>query len=675
MNTINYLDFDLQITLNNNEYLARVLTSPVGQAQARFIPPFSIHELDAYTDYAQNQEAAVNFTEVGSRLFAALFQDNLLTCLHRSLDEAQSQNARLRIKLRLTDVPELFDFPWEYLYDKTFERFLALSTITPLIHYLELPSPVRPLLVSPPLRILVVIASPSDLAPINAEQEWSNLQNALYDLINDKQVIVERLDSPTLPQLQRMLRRNEYHVFHFVGHGTVDQQTGHSQLAFVNEATQAEFIGVQQLKHLILNENTLRLIVLNACQTAHFQQNNPFLGMAQAFVQQGVPAVVAMQFQISDQAAILFSHEFYAALADGYSIDTAVTEARVAISTRYKGSEWGACRLFMRANDGLLWHIGNLSVLTQYAQIPAIHEQVIRFRTDLQVASAQIDVVNLCKSLHDLFHELQTRYRIIEQECRRLDVVTDGWQIILQLEPESGNIIHDLLITAQSAIPVLGDISWLPQLNIIRVELHSALEQFDLLLLKRATQRLQRLLRREPSRINTRLVAAVNALRLDSLLSILEQIQVTLYQAQIDVKGMDQYNKGITALADLHIRLRNQVTAHDRWQELDDELLRVEGTWSLDNSELKLAWPDLSLLGQSLYGSSKEDWAVTLMQTSTELEEALALGVLPRIQQRFYQYRSQTNRRFQRIDKELLSLCNELHKIAESLDIILDTFK
>ena len=41
---------------------------------------------------------------------------------------------------------------------------------------------------------------------------------------------------------------------------------------------------------------------------------DPYAGVATTLVQLGVPAVVAMQFEISDRAAIVFAEELYANL-------------------------------------------------------------------------------------------------------------------------------------------------------------------------------------------------------------------------------------------------------------------------------------------------------------------------------------------------------------------------
>jgi pyruvate/2-oxoglutarate dehydrogenase complex dihydrolipoamide acyltransferase (E2) component len=81
-----------------------------------------------------------------------------------------------------------------------------------------------------------------------------------------------------------------------------------------------------------------------------------FSGTAATLVRRGIPAVVAMQYQITDEAAIEFSRAFYEALADGWPVDAAVTDARVAVSMDSM-LEWGTPVLYMRSPDGRLFDI------------------------------------------------------------------------------------------------------------------------------------------------------------------------------------------------------------------------------------------------------------------------------------------------------------------------------
>jgi uncharacterized membrane protein HdeD (DUF308 family) len=66
--------------------------------------------------------------------------------------------------------------------------------------------------------------------------------------------------------------------------------------------------------------------------------------------------VVAMQYEITDTAAIEFSRDFYEALADGLPVDAAVTEARAAVSMDSM-LEWGTPVLYMHSPDGRVFDI------------------------------------------------------------------------------------------------------------------------------------------------------------------------------------------------------------------------------------------------------------------------------------------------------------------------------
>jgi hypothetical protein len=75
-------------------------------------------------------------------------------------------------------------------------------------------------------------------------------------------------------------------------------------------------------------------------------------------VRNGIPAVLAMQYEITDQAAMALSRAFYDALADGLPVDTAVSEARKAINLEVENTlEWGTPVLYMRSPDGVLFDL------------------------------------------------------------------------------------------------------------------------------------------------------------------------------------------------------------------------------------------------------------------------------------------------------------------------------
>ena len=362
-----YLDFDLSIErMGENTYRARVLASPAGLAKAEFSFPLSTLEIENFVlrvgrmrrnvrrIESPEMQAAKDF---GSKLYKAVFSDEVQSALRSSLDQARAQGSGLRIRLRLNDAPELVDIPWEYLYNPSLNRFLALSVNTPVVRYLELPEKILPLAVKPPLRVLVMIANPKDYPALDVESEWQNLKKAVSDLEAAGLLILERLEAATPVALQHRLRREDFHIFHFIGHGGFDEGAQDGLLMLENENGLGRPLSGQYLGTILHDEDSLRLVVLNACEGARAGKNDPFAGAAQSLVQQGLPAVIAMQFEVSDQAAITFAHEFYAALADGYPVDAALSEARKVIFSSGNEIEWGTPVLYLRASDGQIFDI------------------------------------------------------------------------------------------------------------------------------------------------------------------------------------------------------------------------------------------------------------------------------------------------------------------------------
>ncbi len=364
-----YLDFDLLLERSRDRFKARVINSPAGQAECDFSLPFSEIELENFLlkiGRPLRRVRRVESTEIeaakkfGESLFAAVFNNEVRACFRCSLDDTERLGMGLRLRLRMTNTPELTDLPWEYLYNPSLNRFLSLAQETPIIRYMELPERVRPIEVSPPLRVLVMISSPHDYPKLDVEREWTKLKEVLGPLEQQGLVALERRDKATLSALQRMLRQKEFHIFHFIGHGGFDKQSQDGVLILEDEEGRGRAVSGQYLGTLLHNHHPLRLAILNACEGGRTSRTDPFAGTAQSLVQQGIPAVIAMQFEISDEAAITFTQEFYSALTDSYPVDAALVEARTAIFAYGNNVEWGTPVLYMRSPDGQIFNIANV---------------------------------------------------------------------------------------------------------------------------------------------------------------------------------------------------------------------------------------------------------------------------------------------------------------------------
>ena len=357
------LNFDVSIQPGNGGYYTRVVASPTGEAYAEFALPFSDQDLQILAlkvatlvgrtrrqaRRIQSQERQL-LEDFGGQLFQAAFSGAVRDCLDRSLAAAERKNAGLRIRLRLP--PALANIPWEYLYDRESAGFIGLSPETVLVRYVEMPRPQRPLPISPPLRILAMISAPSDVPELQGDDEWDKLRSAVGDLTDRGMVEADRLETGTLAALQRPLRRHEYHVLHFVGHGMYDEDAQDGALALEGQDGRTRLVTGRDLSVMLKGYRSLRLVVLNACEGARSARDDPFGGVAQALVRQGIPAVIAMQFEISDAAALVFSQSFYQAVADGLPVDLAMVEARKAMFAEGNEVEWATPVLYLRSPDG-----------------------------------------------------------------------------------------------------------------------------------------------------------------------------------------------------------------------------------------------------------------------------------------------------------------------------------
>jgi len=295
--------------------------------------------------------------ELGGSLFEALFTGAVRDCYTRSVDQVmRDEGSGLRLRLRLQDVPELADLPWEFLRDAGQGRFLAQSAQTPLVRYMEMAQGVRPFATALPLRILVMISAPVDVPALDLARERTRLEEALEPLRKRNKVEVTWLEDATLLALMRQLRNETYHIFQFVGHGAFDPKQEVGLLILEGEGERAVPVEADKIGAFLRDHASLRLAVLNSCEGARNSRTDPFAGVATNLVRLGIPAVVAMQFEISDEAAITFSSEFYAALVDGLPVDAAVAEARKAMYAT-SDVEWATPVLYMRSSNGVLFQL------------------------------------------------------------------------------------------------------------------------------------------------------------------------------------------------------------------------------------------------------------------------------------------------------------------------------
>lgn len=361
-------DFVLQLDASaRGGFRARVLESRFGETSVGFLLP-SLSGAEPGGGFAGTTRSAVHRSlgdfearppqEIGTALFRAVFQGQVRTLFDKSRGQLEmSPDLALRLKIKIDpgdeDTATLADLPWELLCDAETEDFFVLSRQLSLVRYLDVPRPSQPIPFTPPLRILAVGASPRGVEPLDLEEEAARLEQLNG---GSSGVEVRVLLHATAGKVREALARDACNVLHFMGHGTFDPTTGEGMLAMEKADGSLDLVSGRAFANKLKDVPSLGVVVLNACETARARNNgggNPFRGVATALVLGGVPAVVAMRMPISDDAAIAFSTAFYGNLAQGDSIDEALTEGRQAIhSVDPDGFEWATPVLFLRTPKG-----------------------------------------------------------------------------------------------------------------------------------------------------------------------------------------------------------------------------------------------------------------------------------------------------------------------------------
>ena len=290
--------------------------------------------------------------QLGTQLFKFLFADEVREHLAVVRSQAARENTVMQVRLRVRP-SELAALPWEFLYDHGRDDYLCLST--PLVRYLEVSEPLRPLAVTSPLRILGMVARPAEL---DVDHEKRRVQVALAGLEGAGGVQLSWVAGQTWHDLQGALDQGGWHIFHFIGHSRFDAERGEGVLVLAGEHGGSHPLAASDLGLLLGEHRSLRLAVLNSCESARASSADVFSSTAAVLTRRGIPAVVAMQYDISDQAAIAFARGLYTAVAGRFPVDQAVTRARRNIKLARRDTlEWATPVLYLRSPHGELFDL------------------------------------------------------------------------------------------------------------------------------------------------------------------------------------------------------------------------------------------------------------------------------------------------------------------------------
>lgn len=329
-------------------------------------------------------------TNIGCRLYQILGR-SIQQVIETAVADAKRDRTWLHIRLRFpADDPKyvrLTDYPWELLHNDY--GFLAHQGVT-FSRYIAYRSPSPNLSAVQRLNVLLISSGAGDsrmkLDPIPTDEREA-IAVGLKQAQNQGDIQLDHLNPPTLITLRKRLLERQTnlfsHVLHFDGHGFIGKRCNETgcRKAYKQNVTQcecgaplgnvqgylvfersdgtADYVSSTELGELLGNlerreqpnsKQGIALVVLSACRSGMSRlSESVFNGVAQNLIGQGIPAVVAMQYSISVDAASAFAEYFYRSIGEREALAIAVRRGQSAMGI--EGNQWYRPALYLRWED------------------------------------------------------------------------------------------------------------------------------------------------------------------------------------------------------------------------------------------------------------------------------------------------------------------------------------
>lgn len=304
---------------------------------------------------------------LGEVLFDILFDDVLLhdfvNFYHRVVEQ-EKQLLRVELDIDEQGMPEIAALPWEFMCVPARANLgtIWLGTVPYLVFYRRrsqwIPASPIQLQKDEKLRIALAISAPQNLSPVAYEPVQEALEKLAIELAN-KVELLPILKSAN-PETVHAVLAKKPHIFHFIGHGRLvnDNNREIGQIAFVDpEFDEAMWVDADDFSELF-NQHRPGVVMLQACEGGMLSASQAFVGVASRVLQQNIPVVVAMQYEVTNSTASRFSCRFYQQLVQGDPVDIAAQYGRRAIAlgpTQYRKRDFATPVIFMRVQDGYLF--------------------------------------------------------------------------------------------------------------------------------------------------------------------------------------------------------------------------------------------------------------------------------------------------------------------------------
>jgi len=339
-------------------------------------------------------------TLVGKAVYTSLFPGDVHDLLQKTLGAVGSgESLHIQIEFSQEIAPDsrIPDYPWELACNE--QGFLCRQNVTfsRYIAFMDAPPNLPPV---EAIRVLLVSSAGYDpdpeirLAPLD-NQEQRAVVAGFESAQAQGRVTLSQLKleqgSATFKALGDYLldhtKELAPHVIHFDGHGFFGKRCGvcrtiHRKLSQTHcrkcqvplpdspqgylvfesgsdASSPADYVSAAEFGQLLRDvgldqpqAHGIRLVVTSACQSGRaLGSESVFNGVAQGLIQHGIPAVVAMQHNVTVNAAAAFAERFYRAISGERTLASALKVAQGAMT---EPNQWYRPILYLRwpSNEG-----------------------------------------------------------------------------------------------------------------------------------------------------------------------------------------------------------------------------------------------------------------------------------------------------------------------------------
>jgi hypothetical protein len=358
------------------------LNLPRSDADIHFdnAPMVAVIDPDELPDFAEDEQA------YGRALGSALLDGPVWDAFQLATAAAQGQGVTLRVRLLIgPSASRLHALRWETLRSPHDGSPLLTDENIVFSRYLS-SMDWRPVGLRPrtALRALVAVAGPSDadgygdgdLAPVDVADEVARAREGL------RPIPVTILGEQVRATEERLFA--ELHeapdILYLVCHG-YRPRSGDPILLLEQEDGSAAMVRAGALVERIRDLSRVpRLVVLASCQSAgdpddrHSDDGGLLAALGPRLAEAGVPAVLAMQGDVTMTTVARFMPAFFRELQRDGQIDRAAAAARAAVRDR---DDWWVPALFMRLRSGRIWYTPGVGVRGEtFEQFPSLISEI-----------------------------------------------------------------------------------------------------------------------------------------------------------------------------------------------------------------------------------------------------------------------------------------------------------